>query len=140
MGNGLDGHRALCFANHHGEVLWRKARQVKYSKIPGTMVSIVTISMVLTACAGVAFSKAGEDDANAACKALSSMQGDDVSIDQGLQALARAEVLSARAASENDDYELLASAMSALSESMFVGSEALAQSAWANAARLCNDL
>ena len=44
------------------------------------------------------------------------------------------------AAAANDDYEALGSASKAFSESLVVGSEDLAQSAWANVAQICSDL
>lgn len=101
---------------------------------------LAATATVLASCAGVSFSKAGEEDALAACKSLRILLGEETSIEQGIDAMVRAQVLATRAADANDGYQLLASAMSALNEAMLVGSEDLAQSAWANAARLCNDL
>lgn len=97
-------------------------------------------AILLSGCAGVSFSKSGESDAKAACAALQSTQGENVSIEQGIAGFAEAEARSQVAAEMNDDYALLASAMRALNESLISGSEDMAQSAWANAARICNDL
>lgn len=109
-------------------------------KVVVRMLAVSACLISIGGCAGVSLTKSGEDDAQAACKALASIQGDDVTIEQGIAGMARASDLAATAAAANDDYQLLASAMIALNESMLVGSEDLAQSAWANAVDVCNNL
>lgn len=95
---------------------------------------------LLAGCAGIAFSKSGEDDAMASCSAIADTQGENVSIEEGLSGLANAAALADKAAAANDDYLELSSAMKALNESLFAGSEDLAQSAWEKVVRVCNDL
>jgi hypothetical protein len=109
-------------------------------KRSGAILGLVVLTFAVTACTGVSFSKAGESDAQAACDALRSIQGSDVTAEEGLIGLTDADIYSRKAADQNDDYTLLHSAMKALNDSIVTGSEDLAQSAWANAARLCNDL
>lgn len=84
--------------------------------------------------------KEGEDDAKAACSQLAEVQDDDISISEGLEGLIRAEAYADAAAAANDDYESLSSAVRAFNESMALGSEDLAQSAWSNVARVCSEL
>jgi hypothetical protein len=95
---------------------------------------------LVTGCGVIVFSKAGEDDAKAACSAVARTQGEGVSIEEGLAGLAEGAALAASAAEANDDYRELSSAMKAINESLFTGSEDLAQAAWEKAARICNDL
>lgn len=96
--------------------------------------------LLVSGCAGISFTKAGESEAITACRALSGIQGDDVTLEEFMSAVAKAQVYASRAARENSSYNLLDSAMQALGEVLFTGSEDLAQSAWANAANLCRDL
>ncbi len=102
--------------------------------------AVALVSVSLSGCAGVSLVKAGEADAKSACAEFADMQGEDVSISDGIAGMMRAESYAQAAAAENDDYIALASAAKAFSESMVIGSEDLAQSAWANVARICNDL
>ena len=101
--------------------------------------TVLTLSLI-SGCAGVSMTKVGEADANAACSKLISAQGDDISVEQGISALVKAELLAGQAAKANDDYALLYSATKAINQSMMSGSIDMAQSAWANAAQICNDL
>lgn len=110
--------------------------KIKFS----TVSAIAIFTLTLSGCSGIAFSKDGESDAKAACAAVSNTQGSDVSIADGLAGFIKGSTLATQAASANDDYQELASAMRALNESMISGSQDMAQSAWANVARICNAL
>jgi hypothetical protein len=100
---------------------------------------LVTI-LSLSGCAGVSLVKKGEDDAKSACAQYLKVQAQDVTVDSVINAMMSAEYYAVNAANANDDYQLLGSASKALTESLSIGSEDLAQSAWANVARICNDL
>ena len=99
---------------------------------------LILLTLLVSACAGVSFTKAGEEDANSACSALVNLQGEDISASQFIAGLLTVEVFSAKAAAANDDYAPLDSAVRAFNDSLYVGSEALATGAWANVARICN--
>ena len=105
-----------------------------------TLSAIVLASVSLSGCAGVSLFKAGEEDAKSACNEYAGIQGDDVSVSEGIAGMTQAESYAQAAAAANDDYAALGSAAKAFSESMVIGSEDLAQSAWANVARICSDL
>ena len=101
---------------------------------------LVAISISISGCAGISFTKAGEEDAKSACDEYANLQDDSLSMSDAMASMMMAETYAQAAADANDDYEALGSAAKAFSESMVVGSEDLAQSAWANVARICNDL
>jgi len=105
-----------------------------------TLSLVALISVSLSGCAGVSLVKAGEENAKSACAEFADIQDDDVSISDGIAGMMRAESYAQAAAAENDDYIALGSAAKAVNEALMVGSEDLAQSAWANVARICNDL
>ena len=102
--------------------------------------AVLVLGVLLSGCTGISFSKAGEKDAQSACAEYSQLQGDNIAAADGIAGMIKAESYAQAAAAANNDYEALGSAAKAFSESMVVGSEDLAQSAWANVARICNDL
>ncbi len=137
MGNGADGRWVLCYSLLRSEDVPRVWKRLMGGRL---LPIVVTSSVVLAGCSGISFTKAGEDDAKSACAAYAAIQGDDVSIEDGLSGMMKAEAYALAAAAANDDYEALGSASKAFSESLVVGSEDLAQSAWANVAQICSDL
>lgn len=102
--------------------------------------SVLVGSAVLSGCTGISMTKAGEQDAQTACAALAAIQGEDITIEEGIAGMAKAEVYAKAAADANDDYVLLYSGAKALGESMTGDSFDLVQSAWANIATICTDL
>lgn len=104
------------------------------------LLGMAVSTAAIAGCGVVTFSKAGESDAQDACVAVAKTQGEDVSVADGLSGLADGAALAAKAAAANDDYQQLSSAMKAMNESLFAGSEDLAQSAWEKVVRICNDL
>lgn len=97
--------------------------------------------LALSGCAGIAFSKAGEDDAFSACQELADLNDDEnASLEDILFSLAKSEGFAIQAAEANNDYEELSKAIGAFTESLTLGSDDLAQSAWERVARACNDL
>lgn len=110
-------------------------------RVRATALVALVVSLSLTGCAGISFTKAGESDAKGACSALLELQNDDnASVTQVMDAVARAEVRSVTAAAANDDYVPLKSAVQAFRESLLNGSENMAQVAWSNLAEVCNNL